>query len=279
MSWQRLTLLCALIIPIVSSCRTTKIISATDHVLSLHTATSFFAAYNNKSFQFNTLSARIQFDIVMSPDNEISARGQLRMVKDEQIQISIQLPLIGTEVIRAELTPDSIKIVNRLNRWYMMEAFDRIKGDTEIDFNFYNLQALITNRLFLPGAINLTDSQFNLFRWEQTKTGYLLHTSDRNGLQYAFAADANEKIVATAIKDDATNYLLDCSYKDFMPAGTQLFPMNLHIRLHTGSQAQHSLSLNFSRVEVDVPFTTNFPIPANYQRVSLQQIIHSIEQL
>ena len=275
---QRLILLCLLIIPILNSCRTAKNASASSTVLTLHTTSSFLNAYNDKELKYNTLLANIQFDVVTSSGTEMSSRGQLKIVKDDCIQIFIQ-PLLGIDVIRAELTPDSIKIVNRLNRWNMIDAFDHIKGDTEIDFNFYNLQALITNRLFLPGEISLTDDQFNLFGWEQTHTGYLLQTSDRNGLQYAFTADSNEQIISTVIKDDATNYMLDCSYRNFLPAGHQSFPTNLHIRLRTESKEQHSLALSFSRVEVDIPLTINFPIPANYQRVSLQQIINSIDNL
>ena len=266
-----------LIALILSSCRTTKDIPASSSAMNLKTEAAFFAAYNDNAFQYNTLSARIQFDIVMS-GQEMSSHGLLRMVKDDRIQIYIQ-PLLGIDVIRAELTPDSIKIVNRLNRWYMLDAFDHIKGDTEIDFNFYNLQDLITNRLFLPGETNLTENKFNLFGWKQTATGYLLHTNDRNGLQYAFTADSNERIVTTEIKDDATRYMLDCNYKNFLPAGGQMFPSSLLIRLRTENQGEHSLTLHFSRVEINVPVTTNFPVPANYQRVSLQQIIHSIEQL
>ena len=262
----------------LSGCRTTKDVSVSSRAMNLKTETAFFAAYNDNAFQNNTLSARIQFDIATSSGNELSSRGQLRILKDDRIQISIQ-PFLGIEAFRAELTPDSIKIVNRLNKWYMIDTFEHIKGDIEIDFNFYNLQDLITNRLFLPGEINLTAGEFNLFGWEQVATGYLLRTIDRNGLQYAFTADSNERIVTTEIKDDATHYMLDCNYKNFLPAGSQLFPSNLLIRLQTENREQHTLSLNFSRVEVDVPVTTNFPIPANYQRVSLQQIINSIEQL
>ena len=275
---QRLILLCLLIIPILNSCRTAKNASASNTVLTLHTTASFLNAYNDKELKYNTLSANIQFDVVTSSGTEMSSRGQLKIVKDDCIQISIR-PLLGIEAFRAELTPDSIKIINRLNRWYMIESFDQIKGNIAIDFNFYNLQALLTNRLFLPGEAYLTDKQFNVFQGEQTNTGYLLRTNDKAGLQYAFMADSNEKIVRTEIKDDAINYMLDCNYKNFLPAGSQTFPMNLHIRLLTESRDQYSLSLNFSHVNVDQPLSMDFVIPANYQRVNLPQIINSIENL
>ena len=278
MSFQRLILLCILIIPILNSCRTTKDVSVSNTVLTQHTTASFLNAYKDKVFQYNTLSANIQFEVTISSGSAMSSRGQLRMTKDDRIQISI-LPLFGFEAFRAELTPDSIKIVDRLNRWYMMEMFDHIKGEAAIDFNFYNLQALITNQLFLPGEINLSDKQFNVFRGEQTNTGFILRTSDSAGLQYTFTADSNEKIATTEINDDARNYMLDCNYKNFLPVGNQIFPMNLQIRLQTESRAQHSLSLNFNRVNIDQPVSMNFTIPANYQRVSIEQIINSIEQL
>jgi len=275
---QRLILLCVLLIPLLNSCRSAKDISANSHILTSNTASSFLTAYNNKSFQYNTLSANIQFNIVVSSGKELNSRGLLKILKDDRIQISIR-PFLGIEAIRAELTPDSIKIMNRLNRWYLVESFDHIKGETAIDFNFYNLQDLTTNRLFLPGEINLADEQFHIFSWEQTNTGYLMRTSERTGLQYTFTADSNEKLISTEIKDDTTNYLLDCNYNNFLPVGHQIFPMNLHINLHSDERTQHSLSLIFSRMEVDQPLSMNFDIPANYRQVSLAQIIHSIEQL
>ena len=275
---QRLILLCLLIISILNSCRTTKNVSASDSVLTLHTTSSFLNAYNDKELKYNTLSANIQFNVVVSSNTEMSSRGQLKIVKDDCIQISIR-PLMGIEAFRVELTPDSIKIVDRLHRWYMIESFDQIKGDAAIDFNFYNLQALLTNRLFLPGEAYLTDNLVNVFQGKQTNTGYLLRTNDKAGLQYAFTADSNEKIVRTEIKDNTTNYMLDCNYKNFLPTGRQTFPTNLHILIRTESKVQHSLDLSFTRVEVDIPLTMNFPIPANCQQVSLTQIINSIEQL
>ena len=267
-----------LIVFTFNSCRSTKNLATNNRVLPLKTAPSFFSAYQDKAFQYNTLQTRIQFDITTSSGNGMGSRGQLKMVKNERIQLSIQ-PLLGIVAIMAEITPDSIKIVNRLNRWYMVESFDHIKGDMAIDFNFFNLQDLLTNRLFLPGETNLTDNQFNLYDWEQTATGYLLRTNDQNGLQYAFAADSHEKIVMTEMIDPSTGYMFDCNYQNFQSAGSQLFPANLLIRLQTANNEHHSLTLNFSRIEIDVPFSTNFPVPANYQRVSLMQIIDSIEQL
>ena len=279
MPWQRLTIaLCVLIISLCNSCRISKEVTATGGVSTLKSEQEFFITYTQQLFQYKSLSARIQFELKMSSGNSASSRAQLKILKDDKLQISIQ-PLLGIEALRAEITPDSIKIVNRLNRWYMVDAFDNIKGDMAIDFNFYNLQALLTNRLFLPGEATLADHQLNLFSWEQTANGYIMRTNDHAGLHYTFIADTDARLCATEINDTASSYAMDCNYKNFRAVDQQLFPMDMLIRLHTEDRAQHTLSFQFSRVEVDVPLETNFPVPANYQRVSLQQILHSIELL
>ena len=271
-------MLCILIIAMLSSCRSSKEISASGGILTLKTEKDFFVAFQEQSFQYQTLSARMQFQIAFSSGTETSSRAQLKIRKNDRLQVSVQ-PLLGIEAFRIELTPDSLKVVDRINGRFLIDAIDHMTGDTDIDFNFYNLQALFTNQLFLPGEINLSQNLLQLFRWEQTKTGYLLRTEDRTGLQYAFTADSNEKLSATQIKDTSSHYLLNCNYENFRPVNQQLFPMNINIRLHTENNVQNFLSLNFSRVEVDVPLEMNFPVPANYRRVTLSEILHLIEQL
>ena len=272
------TMLVVCCIMVASGCRSSKEVTASREVVSLKSEREFFAAFQEQSFQYQTFSARVQFEITLTSGKETSSRAQLKIQKNQRLQISIQ-PLLGIEAFRAELTPDSIKVVDRVNRRFLLESFDKIEDVAEIDFNFYNVQALFTNQLFLPGEITLSENQFNRFRWEQTGTGYLLRTEDRAGLHYAFTADSNEKLSATEIRDMSTQYNLTCSYENFRSVNQQLFPMNIFLRLLTVNNAQGSLSLNFSRVEVDAPLDMTFPIPANYQQVSLQQILNSIEQL
>ena len=276
---QSLTVLCILFISMLTGCRSSKKVSVDGSVSTLKTEQAFFATFQEQSFRYHTFSARVQFEITLSSGREMSARAQLKMLRNNRLQISVQIPLLGIEAFRAELTPDSIKVVDRLNRRFLIESFDEMKENTDIAFNFYNLQALFTNQLFLPGETNLSENQFSRFRWEQTRTGYLLRTDDRTGLHYAFTADQNEKLSDTEIRDELSNYTLHCNYSNFRPVDRQLFPMNIHFRLHTENNTQGALSLTFSRIEVDTPLIMNFPVPNNYQRVNLQQILNSIEQL
>ncbi len=269
---------CLLILFMLFSCRTTRDISTSTEALALKAEKAFYAALLEKSFQYQTFSARVQFDIVMASGNAMSSRAQLKILRNDRLQISVQ-PVLGIEAFRAELTPDSIKIVDRLNRRVLLETFDKIQEVAQIDFDFYKLQALFTNQLFLPGEISLSENTFNRFRWEPTRSGYLLSTEERSGLQYSFTADSNEKLSATEIRDISTQLIINCMYDNFRSVDRQLFPMNIGIRLFAENKPQGSLALNFSRVEIDTPLEMNFPIPANYRRASLLEILNSIEQL
>ena len=262
-----------------TGCRSSKEITTGGATLALKTENDFYAAFQEQSFRYQTFSARVQFEITLASGRETNARAQLTILRNDRMQISIQAPVLGIEVFRAELTTDSIKVVDRLNRRFLKESFDEVIKNVAIDFNFYHLQALFTNRLFLPtGETDLSANQFDRFRWQQTSAGYLLQTDD-TGLHYAFTADANEKLSATEIRDEFLNYTLHCRYDNFRSVDRQLFPMNIHFRLLTENNPQGSLALSLSRVEVDTLLAMNFPIPANYRQVSVQEILYSIEQL
>lgn len=236
---------------------------------SLKAEEAFFDALRDQAFQYQTLSARVQFNLVMGSGKELSSRGQLKVEKDNSLQISIQ-PMLGIEMFRIELTPDSIKLVDRMNKRYLVEGYTALKEKSKIDFNFYNLQALFTNQLFLPGEAALPANAFKRFRWEQTAEGYVLQTKDKMGLQYLFSADQDEKLFAAKITDN-NDYTLQWDYTSFRAVDHQHFPMKMNGILHA-KNTNNSITLNYSRVEVNTPLNMQFTIPSGYERVTLSQI-------
>ena len=113
----------------------------------MKTEEAFFSSVLERSFRFNTLSARLRLDFT-GQQQEFSSRVQLKMIYNDRMQLSF-LPFLGIEVFRIELTDDSVKILDRMNKRYMVDTYDNIKGKTDIDFNFRNLQALFTNQMFV----------------------------------------------------------------------------------------------------------------------------------
>ena len=122
-----------LIILFLSGCKTSK--ESRDGSLRQCQGTRrVFEAMEEHSFQFNTMTARLNAELKTAKNN-MSSRVDLKMVRDSAFQLSVQ-PFLGIEVFRAEFTVDSIKVVDRMNKRYVAERYADLKGQTPIEFNF-----------------------------------------------------------------------------------------------------------------------------------------------
>lgn len=234
----------------------------------------FFNGMQEKAFQFTSLSSRLHVDVKI-PGQEISSRVDLKMVKDSAFQLSVQ-PFLGVEVFRVELTIDSIKIVDRMNRRYVAEAYSNLKGQTPVEFNFYNLQALFINRIFLPGEQTIAPRQYNKFQLKQEGRMAEARVKDAMGLLYTFMIDGEEKLLSTYVADAGNQYALQWDYSNFKAAGKQIFPMLMDVQVMSNGASQGGLVINWGRIQTDAPLNMSFSIPAKYKRITFAQILKSI---
>lgn len=167
-----------------------------------------------QAFKYETLTARLNVDLNL-PGNNMSSRVDLKMVKDSAFQLSVQ-PFLGIEVFRAEISVDSVKVIDRMNKRYVADNYANLKGQTPIEFNFYNLQALFTNRLFLPGQQGISPKQYSRFKLKQDGPAAEIQVKDVMGLLYTFMADGEEKILSTCISEPSDRYALQWDYADFV---------------------------------------------------------------
>ena len=234
----------------------------------------FFEAMEEHSFQFNTMTARLNAEL-KGTKNNMSSRVDLKMVKDSAFQLSVQ-PFLGIEVFRAEFTVDSIKVVDRMNKRYVAERYADLKGQTPIEFNFYNLQALFTNHIFLPGQQFIEPKQFKRFKLNQEGSTAEIRIKDSLGLLYTFFADGEEKFLSTYITDPSEQYALQWDYADFRVTDGQPFPQLMDVNVLANGSSQGGIAFRFSRIQTNVPVNLEFSIPAKYKRITFAQILKSI---
>jgi hypothetical protein len=231
----------------------------------------FFDSMQKQAFHYETLSARAHIDIHLQ-GNELSSRIDIKIVKDSILQLSAQ-PLPGVEVFRLEFGLDSVRVIDRLNKRYVRESYTGMKGETRIDFNFFNLQALFTNRIFLPGEQDVTPSLYARFRLSQDQSVAEAQVTDTRKLLYTFRADGEEKLLSTRIAAPDEAYALQWNYSDFKLEGGQAFPMQMDAQVwNKGSQAG-SIHLSFSRIQRNIPLNISFSVPNNYKRITFVEII------
>ena len=168
------------------------------------------------------MTARLNAELKTAKNN-MSSRVDLKMVRDSAFQLSVQ-PFLGIEVFRAEFTVDSIKVVDRMNKRYVAERYADLKGQTPIEFNFYNLQALFTNHIFLPGKQEIDPKQYKRFKLNQEGSTAEIKVKDTMGLLYTFFADGEEKLLSTYITDPSEQYAPAMGLFRFPRGGRTAFP-------------------------------------------------------
>lgn len=258
---------------LLTGCKTTKKVGTVE-AGGAKAHNEFFELVQEQAFRYETLTARLNVDLNL-PGNSMSSRVDLKMVKDSAFQLSVQ-PFLGIEVFRAEISVDSVKVIDRMNKRYVADNYANLKGQMPIDFNFYNLQALFTNQLFLPGQQTISPKQYSRFKLKQDGPAAEIQVKDVMGLLYTFMADGEEKILSTGISDPSDRYALQWNYTDFRMADGQSFPMKMDVQVLKEGTSQGGITMHFSRVQTNVPVKMDFSIPAKYNRITLAQIIKSL---
>ena len=236
---------------------------------------AYFASILDRSFRYKTFSARLNLGY-SDPQQEFNARTQLKMSYNDRMQISIQ-PFLGIEVFRIELTNDSIKILDRMNKRYAIDNYIRLKNDMAIDINFQNLQALMTNQLFAPGENSISIRHFRQFRMTKKNAQIAdLQVKGKNGTVYSFTTDGDENLHTTKIENIPQQLNISWMYSDFQAIENQLFPMKMKALFSVGNNFMGTATLTFTSPPlINHPVTFNFDIPSGYNRTSLEQLINS----
>jgi hypothetical protein len=151
----------------VSSCKPTRVLTpvapdrAVEQVLS-----SMQAA--QASFDF--FSARFTGSVNYG-GTQTDIGGTIRVRKDSAIFVSVA-PFLGIEVARILITPDHVKILNRLEGTYFEGDMQKINGMLNADLDFYMLQSMLVGN-------DLTHFSTRNFRLSGEKDVLLLHNPER----------------------------------------------------------------------------------------------------
>lgn len=270
-------LLCGgLLLSMLTGCKSSKKVGTVESA-SVKAHNEFFQSVEDQSFQFRTLTARLNVDLDI-PGKQMSSRVDMKMLKDSAFQLSVQ-PFLGIEIFRIELSRDTIKVVDRMNKRYMIENYSNLQGQTPIEFNFYNLQALFTNHLFIPGEQGVSRKHYNRFKLNQEGPVAEIKTKDAMGLFYTFKADGEEKLLSTYVADPSDRYALQWLYEDFRLVDRQPFPMLMDVQVLKNGNPEGGVKIHYSRIQLDEPLKLDFSVPSKYKRITFAQVLKTITNL
>ena len=194
--------------------------------------------------------------------------GSLRIKKDEAIYVSIA-PILGIEVVRALVTPDSVKIVNRLESSYYLGDINLLNRMFNTDIDFYMLQSLFMGNDF-P---HFRKDQFSI---RQEGELLRLHAANRmrnggagNPINQAIMVEPEHlRIRTNIILEEGSGRALRADYKNWENVNGRWIPSELQI-MFSDEVDVSSLNMTYNRTTLNEPQRMQFSIPARYTPIYL----------
>ena len=88
------------------------------------------------------LSSKLQLT-VPNKNGSMTVSGSMKMKSGERIQLSVLMPVFRSEVMRMEVTPDEVLLIDRMNKRYVRATRDELKGILPENADFDRLEKLL----------------------------------------------------------------------------------------------------------------------------------------
>ena len=180
---------------------------------------------------------------------------KLRMVRDSAVWLRAEK--LGFEVGRALIRPDSAFVLDRLNKEFYAIDFDEFMGLYNLPFSFTDLQ-----RILAGGTVSLTP----LYMKSDLAEDMMRLTINAGEYKAIYWLDQLLQ-VDHGVLVDLEGRTADFEYGDYRPMPTTAdIPFERLIIFFDGDGTTE-LSMQFTEIEVDVPFSIRFSIPDHYEKV------------
>jgi outer membrane lipoprotein-sorting protein len=225
-----------------------------------------------REFSYQTFSAKLNMNLTSGKES-LSSKANIRIVKDNALQISIQ-PLFGVEMFRFYINPDTLLFLDRMNKRYVLEPLDELKERYPVGFDFYTMQSFFSNALFISGKNEVEAADYRKFNFSRTSDhNYYLTAKDHaSGIDYAFTVNGDDRITFTHLSQPERNQSLQWGYHNFALLNEISFPHKMNISLSTNSKKVDA-ELLFSDVVTNLPIELSKSVPNGYSRTSIGEIM------
>jgi hypothetical protein len=216
-------------------------------------------AYENtqkNKINYITFAAKVNVDYQGTDGKKYDVNANLRMYKDSVIWISITA-ILGIEGLRAYITKDSVKILNKQDKIYMARSVAYLQEVTALPLDLHTLQdILIGNPVFFDSSI--------IFYSRSGSTISLLHT----GKWFRNLLTLNEmgRIENSKLDDVDLTRSRTCnlSYTEYENKKGVFFSTKR--RITVAEKANLDIKLDIKSYDFNETLSFPFTVPKNYKR-------------
>jgi hypothetical protein len=122
------------------------------HADSMRYIQQLYSHIQASTINCRTFNAKLKVHYEGSDGKNSTVNAFIRLQKDKIIWVTI--PGLFGEALRAIITPDSVKVLNKLEKEYQLRSVSYLQNMTHLPFDFYTLQSIILgNPIYLDSNI------------------------------------------------------------------------------------------------------------------------------
>lgn len=235
---------------------------------------------DNAVFAKNIVS-KISFSIdAMGKD--ISVDGKLNMRKNEVIRI-VLTPLGLMEVGRVEFTPDYVLLMDRINKEYVKASYSEVDFLQKNGLDFYSLQSLFWNELFIPGQQKMSDNMLQKFDVDLSNETQRTVSLSNNDLDFSWNTTASTGMINSASAQYRSNSsnasTVTWNYGSFVAMGSKSFPTDQAISFSSKAVKagqKMTVTIKLKKPSNDADWDAKTTVSDKYTKISAEDILRKL---
>lgn len=238
----------------------------------------------DSSLMYNTLLIKRFSAHYKSKEKSQNLRGSIKILRDSIIMVQINAPAGIMEAVRVYITPDSVKILDRINKEYIASDFSFLSEKLNMDVDFFTLQSILTNEIFQLQGLNERPRPFvRNFKGKVIDEKYVFTSDkaskverklrkDKYSKLYKFNYQRFEidpslmKITDVLVRMFGEERDMTLMYRDFIDLEGQKFPSELVFKVKDSIQSL-SCKLKYNKLVIDQELKFPFKVSSKYERI------------
>jgi hypothetical protein len=215
-----------------------------------------FSEIRKNRLDFQTFSARVKLNYVAAEKSLNDVNAFLRIKKDSVIWVSLNAAL-GIEAIRLLITPDTVKVLDKLNKTIQYRDFRFLQEATRLPVDFSALQdLLIGNPVFLDS---------NMRSFSRSEGRILLETLGNVFLNNSEFTQQPLLVQQTHLQrtDTTVRQFAHLEYLEYALMLGRYFSNRRKVAVR--EKKDLAIELEFRQVAFNLPISFPFAVPSNYK--------------
>jgi hypothetical protein len=224
---------------------------------SLKISYDYLHELKNNKINFQTFSGKAKVQFEDRNGRQPDANAIIRMAKDSIVWISLSSTFLNIEVIRILITPDTLIIINKLEKTVETYPYKYIRDIVQLPLTFSMLQDIIIgNPIFVGDSIKTSIISGN---------NILIETSDLFFQNLLTISTENHQLAKSQITESLQGNIRTATleFNDYNTLEQRMFATFRSLKVENSSKIDCRIS--FREFEFNNELSFPFSIPGNYK--------------